>query len=97
MPLSLSPTAVADIRDSYTWYESQRPGLGEEFLRAVITAAVQIAQTPGLHAAIHQTTRRTPLRRFPYGLFYRATDDLVLVFACMHAGRDPNQWMRREP
>ena len=28
------PAAAADIEDAYQWYESQRTGLGEEFLAA---------------------------------------------------------------
>ena len=29
------PAAAADIEDAYHWYDSQRPGLGEEFLAAL--------------------------------------------------------------
>ena len=31
------PAAAADIEDAYEWYESQQPGLGDEFLAALRT------------------------------------------------------------
>ena len=42
------------------------------------------------------TPRRAPaLRRFPYGIYFVATPDLVSVVACMHARRDPRRWEKR--
>jgi hypothetical protein len=29
------PAAAADVEDAYRWYESQRAGLGDEFLEAL--------------------------------------------------------------
>ena len=31
----VQPAAAADIEDAYQWYESQQPGLGEQFLTAL--------------------------------------------------------------
>ncbi len=30
--LTLAPEAEQDVAEAYAWYESRRPGLGEEFL-----------------------------------------------------------------
>lgn len=33
--LIIQPEAEYDIQDGFEWYESQNPGLGSEFVRAV--------------------------------------------------------------
>jgi len=35
------------------------------------------------------------LRRFPYGLFFRPSQDAIYVIACFHSGRDPAMWQSR--
>jgi hypothetical protein len=35
------------------------------------------------------------VRGFPYGLFFRFEPDVVIVLACFHASRDPQQWQQR--
>ena len=34
MDLILRPAAAADVEEAFSWYERQRPGLGEEFKHA---------------------------------------------------------------
>ena len=89
------PAAAADIDEAFLWYERRRPGLGEEFLVELQAALQDIAARPSLHAVIHRNTRRALLRRFPYGVFYRIYDDVVVIVACMHGQRDPRRWRSR--
>jgi hypothetical protein len=44
--VSIRATAVADIRESRAWYESNRRGLGDEFLIAIADALNQLENTP---------------------------------------------------
>jgi hypothetical protein len=42
----LTATAKADFTEAFTWYESEQPGLGEEFRRAVeaqLSAVARVA------------------------------------------------------
>ena len=90
------PAAAADIEDAYQWYESQQPGLGEEFLVALNATRDQIVEHPEAFPILRRNTRRALIpRRFPYGLFYRVDEDTIIVVACMHAKRDPRRWQRR--
>lgn len=90
------PAAAADIEDAYQWYESQRPGLGEEFLAALSLTRDRVLEHPEAFPVLHRDTRRVLIpRRFPYGLFYRIYGDTIIVVACMHAKRDPRRWQRR--
>ena len=39
--------------------------------------------------------RRALLRRFPYMILFRATDDAIHIIAVFHTSRDPVRWQRR--
>lgn len=38
---------------------------------------------------------RSLLRRFPYGVFFTADEQVVRVVACLHVRRDPKTWSER--
>ena len=90
------PAAAADIEHAYNWYESQRAGLGEEFMAVLNTAVESISENPLAYPVIHRQTRRLLIRRFPYGLYFRLLDNHPIIIACMHGSRDPVRWQSRE-
>ena len=90
------PAAAADIEHAYNWYESQRPGLGDEFMVAVNSAVESISENPLGYPVIHRQTRRLLLSRFPYGVYFRLIDNHPIVIACMHGSRDPIRWQSRQ-
>jgi len=91
----LRPAAVGDLREAYAWYEKERAGLGQEFLREVRATLDRVLDQPRAYPVIHRDTRRAIVRRFPYALFYRRMDDLTVFVACYHMRRDPKGWQRR--
>ncbi|MBL8527836.1 MAG: type II toxin-antitoxin system RelE/ParE family toxin [Burkholderiales bacterium] len=94
-PVLFRPAAEADVGDAYVWYERQRPGLGDQF-RAELKATLQlIAERPELLQVLHRDTRRAPLHRFPYSVFYRVYPEAIVVVACMHGRRSPERWHSR--
>jgi toxin ParE1/3/4 len=93
--LVVLPAAEADIVQAALWYEQRAPGLGADFLRAVDVALAEITRMPERFPVVHRTCRRALLRRFPYGVYYLPTAELVGVVACMHARRDPRRWQQR--
>lgn len=88
--------AAADVEDAYRWYETQRAGLGEEFLSALRTVSESVRAHPEQWPIIHRQTRRALLWRFPYGLYYRVFEEQIVVVACFHAKRDPRRWQSRK-
>ena len=94
-PYVVRPAAAEDIRRAYTWYERARPGLGEEFLVEVRAAIGPVVTAPESYPVLHRETRRALIRRFPYGLFYRVVDEIVVFVACTHTRREPERWKRR--
>lgn len=89
------PAAAADIRRGYVWYERQREGLGEEFLAELRASTDAILSSPTAFPVVHRETRRALVRRFPYGLFFRAVGDVIVLVACFHTSRRPATWKRR--
>ena len=88
--------AAADIQRAYEWYERQRGGLGEEFLAEVRASMDAVLSIPGAFPILHRETRRALVHRFPYGLFFRVANDVVVFVACYHTRRAPASWKRRK-
>src|SRR4051812_4565789 len=95
--LIVAPEAEQDLAEAYAWYEGQRTGLGEEFLRCVDACIQAICRSPEMHSTVHETYRRSLVRRFPYAVFYEYANDIVTVFCVFHSSRDPQKWRSRLP
>jgi plasmid stabilization system protein ParE len=95
MQVVVRPAAAADIDEAFLWYEDQRPGLGDEFLAAAHTLIDVVAQHPLRYPVVRRSTRRALLRRFPYAIYFRTYDEVVVVVACMHGRRNPRRWQVR--
>ena len=61
--------AEADISDAYKWYESQRKGLGENFLLCIEEALARVSRKPSIYSQVHKDVRRILIHRFPFGIF----------------------------
>src|SRR3990172_934945 len=91
----LAPEAEQDVAEAYGWYESRRPGLGEEFLSCVESCMEAIGRTPEMHPHIHENYHRGLVRRFPYAVFYEYVPGTVMVYCVFHTARDPQKWRER--
>ena len=77
------------------WYDEQRLGLGVEFLRSSEATLARIERTPELYPVIDQETRRAPVRRFPFAIYFEIETDQVVIYAVWHYRRDPRSWQQR--
>jgi plasmid stabilization system protein ParE len=57
--LIIQPEAEYDIQDAFEWYESQNPGLGSEFIRAVDACLSGIARNPLANPRHPQTGKKS--------------------------------------
>lgn len=94
--LVIRPRAETDLREAHDWYESQRAGLGEEFVSEIEAALRALVWAPQRYTVYYRGFRRVFVRRFPYKLFYRLEDDRVILFRILHARRDHPQLLRPE-
>lgn len=95
LEVRLRPEAERDLMEAASWYEEQQSGLGHRFLDEVLKTFSAIAETPSLYPIAHRDTRRSLIHRFPFGIYYRVEDEVVVVIAIIHASRDPRTWQRR--
>ena len=93
--LIIAPEAIEDLVQAYDWYESQRVGLGEEFLGCVDASIESIRRFPDMYAIAFETYRRALVRRFPFAIFYEHSESVVTIYCVFHTSRDPNKWQRR--
>ncbi|MHB1099536.1 MAG: type II toxin-antitoxin system RelE/ParE family toxin [Burkholderiales bacterium] len=92
--LKFSARALHEVGEAREWYEMQNPRLGEEFIAAMELQVRRLEQSPMLYAEIIPGIRRAFLPRFPYGLFYTVSGDIVHILAVLHEARNPNRWPR---
>lgn len=95
LPVVVSPEADDDLAAAKSWYDDQRPGLGDDFLLCVEQAFEIIQRMPSLYAKVFHDLRLALVRRFPYAVIYRADDDQITIVAVYHTRRDPRSWQHR--
>lgn len=89
------PAAQAEFDDAASWYEGQRPGLGEDFVREVRGVIDAVAARPTRYPVARGDTREAALVRFPYCVYYRVRTGQAVVVAVLHTSRDPAIWQSR--
>ncbi len=94
-PLILIEEAEIDVAEAHAWYESQREGLGDEYLVEVRAAIARVQAEPHVHPRVEGEIRRLLVKRFPYSILYRDEPARVVVIAVFHAKCDPSKWRRR--
>jgi toxin ParE1/3/4 len=94
-PVVIQAGAEADIKDAYDWHESQRKGLGENFLLCIEEALSKVSRTPQIYAIVYKDIRRSLIHRFPFGIFYIEGESHITVLAVLHARRNPQTWKER--
>jgi plasmid stabilization system protein ParE len=88
--------AEAEATDAYSWYESQRVGLGDQFLVAVRETIGFIQETPLAFPVADRRARRARVFGFPYSVYFEDRGNCIVVLAVFHARRHPHHWRRRE-
>ncbi len=89
------PLAEADLENVAWWYEDERPGLAERFLTDVDQTFARIRERPLQFPSVSGDVRRALLHTFPYAVYFRTSDEIVVVLAVLHVRRNPKVWRVR--
>lgn len=92
LPPVLRRRAIDDLNDIYHWYETERQGLGNEFLTEFKQVALSIQEFPQSFARVNERVRRANLKRFPYIVFFQVESKRIVVHAVIHQARGPHIW-----
>jgi plasmid stabilization system protein ParE len=93
--LTLRVEAEVDINEAVGWYETQRAGLGIDFIWNLNVILERIQEHPFQFPVVDQEVRRGMLSRFPYGVFFTVDEEEVFVLAVLHLHRHPGTWKSR--
>jgi toxin ParE1/3/4 len=91
----LTEEAENDTADATLWYESQRSGLGEEFLLCIEAAKNTILRSPKAFHFRHKKLKGILVNRFPYLMLYKIEEQTIFVIAVFHTSRNPRDWKKR--
>jgi toxin ParE1/3/4 len=94
------PEAKLEVAESLEWYDSQRAGLGDDFIHELNLALERILASPRQYRREptylgRRDVRIALLRRFPFQvIFHWKTDEIVIVVVAHHR-REPGYWHKR--
>src|SRR5205809_647850 len=91
----LRARAEDDIRNIVEWYESERVGLGADFLSRLRATLEAVRLHPESSPLVHKNVRRAIVGKFPYLVFYVSEVARVVILAVLHSSRNPSVWPRR--
>lgn len=92
--------ADRDAQEAYDYYEQQQPGLGEEFLMALVKRYDDLEKHPQNYGYIdtqpEKILRDTRIRRFPYVIIFEISDNTeVIVYAIHNTRKQPFNKLRK--
>jgi len=94
MRVKILSIAEDDLEEGYRFYESQADGLGTYFLDTLYSDIDSLAYFAGIHRVV-LGYHRLLSKRFPFAVYYRVADDVVIVFAVLDCRRNPS-WIRKK-
>ena len=89
MRIRILNQAEQDLEDGYVFYESQCSGLGMYFLDSLFWDIDSLAYFAGIHP-IAFGYHRLLAKRFPFAIYYKIIDNVVLVFAVLDCRQNPS-------
>ncbi len=95
MEIRLLKIPETELDEAVTFYNSEQPELGADFIVEFIHSLERIKTYPKAWNPFTQNTRRCQLRRFPYGIVYQILESEILVVAVSHLHREPRYWKDR--
>ena len=92
--------AAHEAIEAAAWYDRERPGLGAEFELAIDAALDLLEEDMAPLVSMSGVSgelgaKRLLLRRFPYSIVVRESDEEYLVIAIAHQHRRPGYWRDR--
>ena len=87
--------AELEVAEAQLWYEKQQSGLGAEFHSEVSHSIDLLADTPLIYQIVYRDIRRGVVHRFPYLIWYRVSEEVVIVLACTHGRLNPRKALAR--
>jgi hypothetical protein len=92
MKIKILSSASQDLIEGYRFYEKQAEGLGSYFLDSLFSDIDSLKIYTGIHSTYFKYYRLLS-KRFPFAVYYRVENDLVLIYAILDCRRNP-AWIK---
>ena len=89
--IEIRPLAVIEIIEAYDWYESQRQGLGYEFLAELEGFYTILQRNPDTYSYYEKPVRQGVLKRFPYTVVYEVFDTTIAIYSVFMYRQNPGK------
>jgi hypothetical protein len=93
--ISIQPSALADLREGFRFYEAKEHGLGSCFLDTLFSDIDSLQLYAAIHSVHFGHFHRLLSKLFPYAAYYQVTGGEVAVRAVLNLRRDP-KWIARK-
>lgn len=96
----IEAVAQTEFEDAAVWYETQREGLGLEFIAEIDRVLSRVAHqakfaTAPIASVEGGVVRREFVERFPYVVLFVETNDQRRVIMIRRGTSDPSRWRSR--
>ena len=96
MKFRYHPLARRELLKAARRYETERSGLGNDFLNAISDTIKTVTSAPYMWPVIRgRMRRRTLTSKFPFSVIYTVVEGKVLIVAVAHQSRDEDYWASR--
>jgi plasmid stabilization system protein ParE len=85
-----------EVNDACAWYDERKDDLGNEFFQELERVLESIRVNPQSFSLASFGRRKAHLKRFPYTISYRASQDQVRILSVHHDKRHPTYAVRRK-
>lgn len=95
MRVKILRDASQDLIDGYHFYERQSEGVGRYFLSSLIADIESLVLNARIYRIIFDDYHCLVSKRFPFAVYYKIEEDIVVVHAVLDSRRDPESIRRR--
>ena len=89
------PEVKFEIKESYSWYESIKEGLGKSLLHELESSYSIIKKAPQIWPKFRSNYHKYLLKKFPFSIIYTIGKSQITVYAVAHYSRKPYYWKDR--
>jgi len=92
--IDIQPSALADLREGFRFYDAKEIGIGSYFLDTLFSDIDSLQLYAGIHSIHFGRFHRLLSKRFPYAVYYQIKGGSVAIRAVLDLRRDP-KWIAR--
>ena len=93
--ITFRPKALAEIQESYDYYEDIVDSLGKQFVEALELELNNIVQYPKQAKTVRKEFRQALIKKFPFVIIYKIIDTNIIVYSVFHTSRNPKDKFKR--